>query len=87
MQEAACPVIVLIHARDPDAALQQFPREREAGSVAANPLSKLEVVGAVGAGKEPRALRGFIQRPAQRGWSLAGISLRWRSSQMRARRR
>ena len=54
------------------AAFEQLAREREARAVAADPLGELKVVGTVGAGREPRALRGFIQRPAQRGWSLTG---------------
>ncbi len=40
-------------------------------TVPADPLGGLEVIGAVGAGREPSALRGFIERPAQRGRSLA----------------
>ena len=54
------------------AAFEQFAGEREAGAVAADPLGQLEVVVAVGTGGEPGSLCGFIQRPAQRGWSLAG---------------
>ena len=54
------------------AAFEQLAREREARAVAADPLGELLVVGAVGAGGEPGALRGFVERPAQRGWSLAG---------------
>ena len=42
------------------AAFQQLAREREAGAVAADPFGELLVVGAVGAGREPGALRGLI---------------------------
>jgi hypothetical protein len=49
------------------AAFEQFAGEREARTVAADPLGELKVVLAVGAGGEPRSLRGFIERPAQRG--------------------
>jgi hypothetical protein len=51
---------------------EQLAREREAGPVATDPGGQLLVVGAVGAGREARALRRFVQRPAQRRWSLAG---------------
>ena len=42
------------------AAFEQFAREREAGAVPADPVGELLVVGAVGAGGEAGALRGFI---------------------------
>ncbi len=54
------------------AAFEQLARERETGAVAADPLRELLVVGAVGAVREAGALRGFVERPAQRGRSLAG---------------
>ena len=53
------------------AAFEEFAREREAGSVTADPLGGLQVVLAVGAARMPRLLRGFVQRPAERGRSLA----------------
>jgi hypothetical protein len=42
------------------AAFQEFAREREAGAVTADPFGELLVVGAIGAGGEPGALRGLI---------------------------
>ena len=54
------------------AAFEQFASERQARSVTADPLGELQVVVAVGAGREPGALRGLIHRPAQRRRSLAG---------------
>jgi hypothetical protein len=54
------------------AAFKQLAGERDAGPVATDPLCGLQVVLPVGAGREPGALRGLVQRPAQRGWSLAG---------------
>lgn len=54
------------------AAFEQLASEREARAVTADPLGELQVVAAVGAGWEPRALRGLIERPAQRWWSLTG---------------
>jgi len=54
------------------AALEQLAGQGETGAVTADPLCGLQVVRAVGAGREPGALRGFIQRPAQRGRALAG---------------
>jgi hypothetical protein len=53
------------------AAFEEFAREREAGSVTADPLGGLQVVLAVGAARMPRLLRGFVQSPAQRGRPLA----------------
>jgi hypothetical protein len=53
------------------AAFEQLAGEREARAVTADPLGELEVVLAVGAGGEAGALCSFIERPAQRGWSLA----------------
>jgi hypothetical protein len=46
------------------AAFEEFAREREAGSVTADPLGGLQVVLAVGAARMPRLLRGFVQSPA-----------------------
>src|SRR5690349_22561797 len=53
------------------AALQKLARDRHARAIAADPLGELVVVGTVGAAGTPGGLRGFIERPAQRGWSLA----------------
>ena len=55
-----------------EAALEQLAREREAGAVAAEAFGGLVVVGAVGAAGAAGGLGGLEQRPAQRGWSLAG---------------
>ena len=59
-------------AQDVEAALKQLAGEGEAGAVAAEPLGGLVVVGAVGAARPARGLGGFLERPAQRGRSLAG---------------
>ena len=53
-------------------AFEQLARERDARAVAADAFGELEVVLPVGAVREAGALRGFIQRPAQRGRALAG---------------
>ena len=54
------------------AALQELARDREARSITADPLGGLEVVVAVGAAWVTRDLRGFVQRPPERRWSLTG---------------
>jgi hypothetical protein len=59
-------------AQDVEAALEQLAGEGEAGAVAAESLGGLVVVGAVGAAGPPRGLGGFVERPTQRGRSLAG---------------
>ncbi len=54
------------------AAFEQLARERQAGTVTAEFLGRLEVVLAVGAVREPRVLGCLVQRPAQRRRALAG---------------
>jgi hypothetical protein len=58
-------------AEDVVAAFEQLAGERDARTVP-DPLGCLQVVRAVGAGREAGALSGLIERPAQRRWALAG---------------
>ena len=64
--------LVAERAQEVVAAFQEFARDRDAGAVAADPLGELFVVRTVGAARSTRGLRSFIERPAQRGRSLAG---------------
>ena len=54
------------------ATFQELACDRDARAVPAHPLGGGELVLAVGAARAPRRLGGFIERPAQRGWPLAG---------------
>src|SRR5687767_6760549 len=52
-------------------ALEQFARDGQARAVATDALGGLEVVVAVRAAGVTGDLGGLVERPAQRGWSLA----------------
>src|ERR687895_299225 len=54
------------------AALEQLAGDRQARPVATDALGGLQVVVAVRAAGVTGDLGGLVQRPAQRGWSLAG---------------
>ena len=62
--------LVAERAEEVVAAFQELARDRDARAVAADPRGELFVVGAVRAAGTTRGLRGFVERPAQRGWSL-----------------
>jgi len=53
------------------AALAQLARDSQTRAVATEAFGGLVVVGAVGAGRAPRDLGGFIERPAQHWRPLA----------------
>src|ERR1019366_8954235 len=57
---------------DVEAALEQLASQGETRAVTADPLRGLHVIRAVGAGRKPGALRGFIQIPPQCRPALAG---------------